>query len=277
MYLLAFSQEFRNHYAPGRLIIIMSNTRDEHPSTLKHIEEVKAFCSEQNFPFFFLEPEMGYHGWDGLREQYRKNVTVGSKTFASASCTSNLKIVPIYNFLEEYLGTTFNLPTGLKQAHKQFAKKYGKVRMIVGIAKGEEKRMLKPGEDKEKWKAQSVETVYPLVDLGIDRGEAQRLIRAYGKPVPIPSNCMLCHYMSKEELLWLYRTHPESYYDWCDIEAKKIERFRLEKPADKNHGVWRNKTLPEVLEEAIAEFGHWSYQELHEYKMSHGHCVASQY
>lgn len=277
LYLLAFNKEFRALYAPGKLAVVFSDTMNEHPETYQHLEDIKVFCNEQGIPFFHLVPEMGYHGWEGLREQYRKNVTIGSKTFASAACTSNLKLVPIYNFLEGYVGREHNLPIGRKQALIQYSKKFGKVRMIVGIAKGEEKRMLKPGEDREKWKAQSIETVYPLVDLGLDRGGCQRLIQAYGKQVPIPSNCMLCHYMSKQELLWLYKHHPESYYEWVEIEENKRERFRREKPADKNHGVWRNKSLPEVLEEAIAEFGHWSDEELNAYKWSHGHCVASQY
>lgn len=277
LYLLAFNKEFRELYAPGKLIVVQSETGDEHPETYFHVSRIMAFCREQGIPFTFLEPEMGYHGWDGLREQYRKNTTVGSKAFASKACTGNLKIVPIYNYLEEFVGKGHNLPIGRKQAMIQFSKKFGKVRVLIGIAKGEEKRMLKPGEDKEKWKAQSVETVYPLVELGLDRGGCQRLIRAYGKPVPLPSNCMLCHYMSHQELLWLYRKYPADYQDWVEIEARKMDRFRNEKPADKNHGVWRSKSLPQVLEEAIEQFGHLSDEDLDTYKMSHGHCVASQY
>lgn len=42
-------------------------------------------------------------------------------------------------------------------------------------------------------------------------------------------------------------------------------------------GVFGKKLLPEILEEAIKEFGHLTDAELKEYKMSHGHCVKSKY
>lgn len=42
-------------------------------------------------------------------------------------------------------------------------------------------------------------------------------------------------------------------------------------------GVWGTKTLPEVLETAISKYGHFSDDELNDYKMSHGHCVKSKY
>lgn len=277
LYLLTYVPEFRARYAPGKLIAVMSDTMNEFPETYRHTANIQRFCTEHGIQFFFLKPDMGFHGWDGLTEQYRKNTTIGSKGFTSKACTDCLKISPIYSFLEHHVGQTYNLPIGRKQALIQFSKRYGKVRMLVGIARGEEKRLKRAQEEKEKWKAQSIEMAYPLVDIGFDRGDCQRFIKSVGHEVPLPSNCMMCHYCSPLELLWLYRTYPETYREWCELEAAKMERFRLKKPAEKNHGVWRNKTLPQVLEEAIAEFGHMSEEELFQNRMSHGHCVASQY
>ena len=37
------------------------------------------------------------------------------------------------------------------------------------------------------------------------------------------------------------------------------------------------KLLPEIIKEAMLEFGHWTDDQLNDYKMSHGHCVKSKY
>jgi hypothetical protein len=45
--------------------------------------------------------------------------------------------------------------------------------MLIGIAKGEEGRC---GEAMEKWMRETVERVYPLIDLGLDRQGCQDYI-----------------------------------------------------------------------------------------------------
>ena len=274
LYLLTYNKDFRVRYAPGKLIVAFSDTMDEHPQTYAHIEKVKVFCAEQKIPFFHLDPSMGMHGWDGLREQYRKNSTVGSKCF-SKSCTDALKITPIYKFLERHVGHEHNIPIGNKKGLVQFAKKYGRIHVLIGIARGEEKRMADPSKE-DKWRREPITTVYPLIDISMDRGDCQRYITAVGKEVPLPSNCILCPYLSPIELLWLYKFMRESYEDWCQIERNKLIRFAHK--GEKNYGVFgKNKTLPIVLEAAQKKYGHLTDDQLWEYKMSHGHCVASRY
>jgi 3'-phosphoadenosine 5'-phosphosulfate sulfotransferase (PAPS reductase)/FAD synthetase len=274
LYLLIYSTAFRTHYASGKLIVIFSDTMDEHIQTYQHIEQVKLLCQQHHIPFIHILPSDGYHGWEGLRQFYRRTNTVGSKCFMK-TCTDNLKLTPIYNFLECFVGREFNLPTGNKQGLVHFSKKFGKIHVLVGIAHGEEKRIADPTKEKKKWKRESITTVYPLVEMGMARDDCQRSIRAFGHEVPLPSNCILCPFLSEIELVFMWKFMPEDYREWVELEHRKIEKFADK--GDKNYGVWGKKLLPEVLEGALAKYGHLSNSELWEFKMSHGHCVQSRY
>lgn len=272
------SMEFRNIHVTGDFIVVMSDTGDEHPRTYKHVIHTQSLCREYNIPFFFITSDLGFHPktWPSLRYQFEKNNTIGSKAF-SKSCTDNLKIKPIYNFLADYVSKKYlyeMIGPERKESLKVFAQRYGKIKMIIGIARGEEKRIGSDDDIDLVWMKNSVSRIYPLVDMGMDRKDCQDYISACGEFVPPPSNCILCHWMSKQELLWLYRNMPDDYHAWVRYEQNKINR---EPDRKVNHGVFGSKRLGQVLEEAIKEFGHWTDDELHQYKMSHGHCVKSRY
>ena len=288
LYKFAYDAEFRRQYAPGRLVCIFSDTGDEHPQTYKHLEHVKAFCSEHDIEFVHIEPSMGFHGngWHSLREQYNLHSTCGSKGGFAKSCTDRLKLGPIYRYLEHWIGREYDIHGRDKSGIKKFAQQHGKIKMIVGIAHGEEKRVKKE-KARDLWQRVAIETIYPLIDLKMDRQACQDYIVSVGHEVPMPSNCILCPYLSLQELLWLHRFMPADLEDWIRIEENKIVKHALDGDRTKtmnrkgeiknNLGVWGTKLLPEVLQEAIDKFGHLSDAELHEFKMSHGHCVASQY
>lgn len=314
LYKLVYDEDFRARYAPGRLVVVMSDTGDEHPKTYAHIEETKAFCAKHGIEFHFLTSDLGYHSdaWRNLRHQYNRNKSVGSKVYMK-TCTTNLKISPIYKWLAEWVANEYGFEFKEKRSLVEFAKAYGKIRVLLGIAKREEgrvspnyslddyrrftkirkaraiarKRCKELGirakfrgkaPDLQKWFVEAIEKVYPLIDLGMDRQACQDYIRLAGHTVPPPSNCMLCPFMSEIELLWLQRNHPEDYEDWVRIERAKIEEHaRRGTPPEKNFGVWSTKLLPEKLMEAEAKHGHMTNADLDEYKMSHGHCVGSVY
>lgn len=272
-----YEPSFRARYAPGRLLVIFSDTGDEHPSTYKHLEETKRFCAEKGIEFAHLTPDLGFHSksWQSLRGFYNLKKTVGSKAFPK-TCTDKLKVQPIYKFLNHWISQNFGLSSYQKDGIKEFARAHGKIRVLVGIAKGEEKRVADPSKEEAVWKRESIEMVYPLLDLELDRKGCQDYIRSVGHSVPAPSNCMLCPFMSEIELLWLWRRHPEDFSDWVRIEANKIQN-NLHVGEGRNLGVWGRKLLPEKLEEARRKYGHLTDAELDDYKMSHGHCVASRY
>jgi hypothetical protein len=269
---IIYNPEFKAKYVKGNLVVIMSNTKDEHDETYEHVELIADLCKKNNIEFLLLDPK-GYTSdcWgDGLIEFYKQKKAVGSKAFPK-TCTDKLKITPIYNYLEKKLDPS----STRKKAFYDYYIQHGKLNVLIGIAKGEEKRV-QSGDGPSVWMNKTIQKKYPLIDLGMDRQACQDFIKMYMK-VPIPSNCVLCPFMSLQELLYLYRVLPHRYYEWVEIEAAKIENNKDKVSPDKNLGVWGKKLLPEVLKEAEEKFGHMTIQDLREYKMSHGHCVASKY
>lgn len=277
LYKYAFDADFRAKYAPGRFLVIMAATLDEHPETNAHVAEIKTFCAQHKIEFAHITPDMGFHGgkWQGYRQFLSATNTCGSKAFRK-TCTDNLKIKPIYRFLEQWLAREYRLTNATrKQGFYEFCRDHGKINVLIGIAAGEESRV---GAPIEKWAQRTTQRVYPLIDLGMDRQACQDYIASCNKPVPPPSNCMLCPFMSEIELLWLFLNYPLDYTAWVKLEQNKIDRFRGEGlPDDKNLGVWGRKLLPQKLAEAQARYGHMTHAQINEYKMSHGHCVKSKY
>lgn len=262
---------FKSSYVKGRVVVIMADTKNEHPETYEHVDLIMKLCMMHNIEFHLLDPK-GYTSdtWAlGLVGFYELKKAVGSKAFPK-TCTDKLKITPIYNFLERRL----NPKSTRKKAFHEYAAVYGKLSVLIGIAKGEEKRAA--GTPPQAWMQKTIDRKFPLLDLGMDRQACQDYIEQFMK-VPPPSNCILCPFMSLQELLYLYRHYPEWYHRWVAIEAAKIENNKDKVSPDKNLGVWGKKLLPEVLIEAQEKFGHMTTEELREYKMSHGHCVASKY
>lgn len=288
---------FRAKWVDGDLIVVMANTGNEHPHTYRHIRYVRRLCREHGIPFHFLTSKMGYHPrtWKSLTHQFRLNNTVMSVAFPR-SCSDNLKIKPIYNFLDHYIATNrygydIQTPPRGKTYIKRFHVEGGRIRTLIGIAAGEESRIAshqskqlyatqlqlfkKTANPYTSWMNRCIDKQYPLVDERIDRQAAQDYIRSTGLNLPYPSNCMMCPFISKIELLWLYRNYPEVYQEWKAYERKKIEKNAGQ--AIRNLGVKGEHLLDEVLRQAIEEFGHLTEAQLDEYKMSHGHCVKSKF
>lgn len=296
---------FRSKYAPRDFAVVMSNTGDEHPLTYQHVRSRAKQLKELKIPFFLLDPEDGYHleSWPSLSGWYRRTRGLQTKS-CRKSCTDNLKIKPIYNWLDQYVADryggslwvgkakpeswkfdTYQFKDAGKKAIKKFAEIHGRINMIIGIAAGEERRIRGKASGK-KYIDDTTTKLFPLVDLGLDRAGCHQYLRSKDRPIPPPSNCMKCPFMDLIELLWLYRFHSDVFWDWCQDEAAKIEKFRgkiLDKNGfvdeSKNHGVWgkANYTLIDALMDAERTFGHMSNEELDEHKMSHGHCVMSKY
>lgn len=314
LFKLANDEAFRKKYAPENLWVIMSDTGNEHPQTGYYLEYVKQYCIDRSIPFFFISCKSQYFGesWrGGLVKFMNRNKAVPSKAYPK-SCTDQLKIRPIYKFVDEMLfrrskevqrkiitsitdaeKATFLLqeskhripragkhvfPILKKRAIKEYSSLYGKIDVLLGIASGEEKRLAKPNAG-AKWMQESINKVYPLIDLGMDRKACQVYIESIGELIPYPSNCMMCPFMSLQELLYLYTFHHDQYVELCVIEKNKVDRCREEGALDaKNLGVWgTTKMLPEMLDKAFDKYGDWTEEELLEYKMSHGHCVTSSY
>lgn len=297
LYKIIRDPEYRAQFVKGRLIVVMSDTGDEHDYTYEHVKFIQQLCIDNNIEFYFLTADQGFHPntWPTLIHQLKLHNTIMSMMFPR-SCTDNVKIKPFYNFLNYYIANNFYEQTLTSAVRNKtwiskFKADHGKIRVILGIAAGEEKRVkqtkkelkslqldafnkVKPKRKAPLWMDMCIDKTYPMITEGIDRQGAQDYILVTPWPLPPPSNCKRCPFMSKQELLWMYRFIPADYHEWVQLERNKINKYPNR---ERNLGVKGEKLLDEILQEAIAEFGHWSDDELQEYKMSHGHCVNSKY
>lgn len=289
--------EFRAKYAPNDFVVIMSDTGDEFDETYKHVEYCQKRCDEEGVEFHFLTSDKGYHSesWLSLRHFYRLKNTIGSKMFPK-TCTSRLKLQPIYRFLEHWLSEKYGVQCKNKKGIREFAARYGKIQMMIGIAKGEEKRMADASKNPNRWYRDSIENVYPLIDMGMERQACQDYLHAKDLYV-IPSNCKACPFASLEEIEYLRRFYPAELADWIELEAAKLEKHKdrsaiivtdeegqvvldkkgQPKTVNKNYGVFGVKALPVKIAEAKEAYADWSDDRVREYRYSHGHCVATTY
>lgn len=285
--------DFRATYSCNRFVVIMADTRDEHDETYKEMERVRAICKAEGIEFHLVtedknrEGDHGFHplSWPGLIQFYRRKSAIGSKAYPK-TCTDNLKVTPIYNLLETLLYEYYPFlagPNGTKPGRKKvfykFSQWFGResLGVMIGIAKGEEKRIKKTKTGK-KWFDSNVTRLFPLIEyFGWTREDCQDAIRTRGEPVPYPSYCKRCPFVTVWEILWLYRFQRADYEEWVELEAAKIAKWEeLGQEPDRNIGVFPGKRLPEVLEESQQLFGHLSDEELDSLKRA-GHCVASSY
>lgn len=266
-----YDEAFRHMYVDHcHFVVVFSDTGNEHPHTYKHIERMKDLCVRHAIEFVHLTPRCGFHtqGWQSLVGWMERTGNIIMMN--QASCTSNLKIRPIYKWLDEWIGKRFGIPYGHKKAIKAYARKQ-RINVLVGIAKGEERRMRTHEQlvkANGKW-FENINVTYPLIHWGMDRSGCQERIANYDVDVPYPSNCMMCPYQSKQELLWLHRNHPGTLNKWMELERQKFQKF---KGSAKNYGPFLNKykSISHMLAQALKEFGHWSDDQLNQYKMNHG-------
>jgi 3'-phosphoadenosine 5'-phosphosulfate sulfotransferase (PAPS reductase)/FAD synthetase len=276
LYKLIHDDKFRAKYAPENLIVVMADTKNEHVETNEHVAKIIQLCEDKMIPFYFITPEQYASGeWKGGYVSFLEvGNRIGSKCFPK-TCTDKLKIQPIYKFLDDYVHAFYKTErVGRKMAIKEFVQNNGKIDVLLGIAKGEEKRASTNEESPSVWMRNCINKVYPLLDLGMDRQACQNYISQVGYEIPVPSNCILCPFMSYQELLYLARYNTKWYDKWVELEANKI---KANSHVENNMGVWGKKLLPEALEIAENKFGDMTYEQLREYKMSHGHCVKSKY
>lgn len=296
LYKIIHDETFRNKWIAGDLLVLMTDTGNEHPHTYLHITYIENLCKQNKIPFYFIRSQMGYHPrtWPSLQYQFSRNDTIMTVAFKKV-CTDNLKIKPLYNFLDHYIAITYfryaeqNPPKGKKYI-KKFVNLYGSIRVLLGIAAGEEARIAKTSKVKAKrkqldlfkpykkpssgWMEKCILKQYPLVVERLDRKDCQEYMRSLNLPIPFPSNCMMCPYLTKIEILWHYRNLPQELEEWKRYEKAKLVK-NVAKP--RNLGVKGEMTLQEYLDEALLEFGHLTDKELDDYKFSHGHCVMSSY
>lgn len=288
---------FREKYAPNDFLVVMSDTGDEYDETNAHVKRVQKQCQERGIEFVLITSDMGFHSesWQSLRHFYRTKEAIGSKAYPK-TCTDRLKIEPIYRFLERWISEKYGVRCNRKKGLYDFAERYGRINMLIGIAKGEERRASDSTMNPNKWFRTTIQTVYPLLEMGWDRQACQDYLHSKGLRV-VPSNCKACPFLSLEELEYLRRFDPTSLEDWVQLELAKLTKYKHKeaviqtdkqgaalldrhgtpKVKNQNYGVFGVIPLPQKIEEAKAKFLSWSDERVREYRYSHGHCVSTAY
>ena len=235
LYQYVYNKHFREQYvADNRFLVICSDTGNEFPETYEHIGKVKQFCDRQSVEFYHLTRNMGYHtdSWPTLQAQFERNDNIMSAAFPK-TCTDNLKIKVCYNFLADYLRNYYGMDGAGKKVFYQYAEQFGKLRSLIGFAKGEESRCAaKPQlelfpevvkDNRPVWMQKNVEHQYPLIEQRKDRQACQDYIRQVGHDVPMPSNCMMCPFQNDAESVSYthLRAHETDSYLVCRLLLEK--------------------------------------------------------
>lgn len=306
-------------FVKGKFIVVMADTGDEHEHTKEHLKEIRALCERFDIPFFHIGPQHGYYSpsWtDVLTPQLRSEDDEFEPTLIQAgtkSCTINVKVAPIYKFVDHFIGHVKGYTDKKDQpwqrwtrgggygqkAIVKFHEDHGKINVLIGFAHGEEKRInsakaLEETAFKKMDKTNArcfVKRFFPLADMMMDRQACQKFIMSCAGSVPYPSNCVLCPYMAMEELLWLNLHHEDRMNQWMEIEEAKIARFEAKRDPDgniyskkgnviDNQGVYRGKeTLREKLAKVKEKYSHMTRDELikflDDFKMNHSNCGSS--
>lgn len=277
---LTLDAEARREMAPGELIVLGSDTGAEHPETYDQVEWLRDFCGKHGIEFVFITADMGYHSpaWLSLETQWQRNDSVGSAKGFKRSCTDNLKLIPLYAWIEDNVPRRYGIHVcGQKRATKEFAYRQGVSDVLIGFTIGEESRCASPADlaNDHEFMRVAFRRRYPLIEWGWTRTDCQKYLRSVDAPVPPPSACIYCHFKSPLDILWTYRFFPAHYEKWVVYEARKVAKWKNRRGP--NHGVFGAKLLPEILADATAAYGHLTDDELRAHRMTHAPCIPNRY
>lgn len=286
--------EVAQRYIGGaELLVIHADTGNEHAATVAYRDWVRTCCAARGIAYFQVDRDLGFHSgaWrGGLHGQWDAHGTINSVAFGS-TCSDQLKIEPIWRAVNALLAEAFGIEPDRRAGLREHVARFGKrVDCLIGFGRGEEHRLdsearttiqptLLPPDvmktrTRRKWFGETVRRIYPLIDLRVDRLDAQRYLRSRALPVPPPSLCRTCHWSDEAKVLHLSRTDPDTWSYWVEAEARKL---REHPGKERNLGVKGAILLPAFLERAQRLYGNLSTDELYERVFSHGQCVRSNF
>ena len=123
----------------------------------------------------------------------------GKKGISWRQCTSRYKIVPIQQFLQKF-------------------KKEGIIQWL-GISKDEAHRQK---DSRKTW----IENQYPLIELGLTRGDCLQWMEKNNYPTPPRSACIFCPYHSDKEWNALKQNEPEEFQKAVEYELSLQESVK---------------------------------------------------
>jgi len=292
---------FRSAKLNGRnLVLVFADTGDERAATYDHMWRIKDLCNAYGIKCIHLASawtiEMhkkngrsvdhittGFHSesWAALAAQYLRNHNLAIRR--NKSCTDNLKIKPIYRWLNSFCAELMGekIKDHGKQNIQAYAKQFGKIEMMIGFAKGEESRVKKAAKaGKQKW-WQSIEKTFPLVDvLSMDRLECISYMETTPWGACGPSMCKMCPNITKQTLVLMWLDDRASFIDWARHEKRKLKKWapiQAAKGEANSYALGGTKDLFGELREALETFKDWSLEDLKEYDFKNGHCISNGY
>ena len=189
-------------------VAIFADTHDEPSFVYEHLERLKAWS-----PIPIEVVSQGHLSADVLdrhRGQRTRFAAIPAWTSGDdgraaplrRQCTREYKIQPIERRVRELLG----LVKGQRAAGRVTAT------ALIGISLDEATRM-KPS--RTPWITNS----YPLVDLGLRRGDCLRIIAEAGIERPQKSSCVFCPYHGDEYWRLLKRDYPQDFERAATFDA----------------------------------------------------------
>lgn len=285
--------DFRARFiGDANLVCVFADTGNEWPETYRSLDDARALCAEYGVTFAWLRGDSGYHsaGWaNGIEGQMRDHSSIIMRT--TRSCTAGTKVAPIYMYLDAFLAERYGLVGGRKRGLRGYTERFGRLRVMIGYAKGEERRANKasgaeqlslpldgtpaPQSALPPWMRDCIERFYPLIDLGMDRAACQAYCATHNRTI-WPSNCQMCPHATPEDVLLLSLEEPATFARWVAYEQAKIAKHD---GRDKNHGVFGATTLGEVRDDCFAKYRDFAPDDLlrvlRERRFTRGHCVSS--
>lgn len=217
-------------------VALFSNVGDdsEHPATLDYVRTIATpWAAERGVTIHELHRTRR----DGTPVTLRAKLeTPGSRSLdipvrmangapGRRSCTADFKIKVISKWLKAH-GATKDEPATV----------------AIGISTDE----LERSRNRRPEPCQQV--VYPLLDLNINRGECEAIIRRAGLPVPPKSACWFCPFHRPSTWAEMRRDEPDLF--WQSVALERLLNERRD-ALGKDH-VWFTR-FNKPLDEAIAE------------------------
>ena len=242
---------------------VFSNVGDdsETPGTLEYINNIfRPYCEKNGFEV----RETRKTGRDGtqslsLLEKHKEDIARngstplpvkmignGSGGIANRTCTVAWKAKPITKYIKSVIGKNPEEPALL----------------AIGISTDELHRANNKHDNK--WEKR----VFPLLELGLSRGDCEQIIRDAGLPVPPKSACWFCPFNSATTWSEIRRDDPARF------EATAMLEDEMNESRAKNGKVpfyWTNKPLP--MREVVAVQGPTLFDDVDGHQeCDEGHC-----
>lgn len=164
-------------------VAVFADTGGEHPETYRYFHEViLPFCMEHEIELARVKSDK-----PPLYDFYFSKHIIPTRRFRH--CTDHYKIKPLK-----------------KYAMQKYPDE--EIQFLIGFATDEAHRA-----------KEDCGSVYPLLELGIDREGCKRVIIEAGLPLPIKSGCYFCPFTKKQGWLNLLNNHKALF-----VKAEELEK-----------------------------------------------------